>query len=235
MKNKILSWFIGFCDAEANFQTTLYKRLNKENKIISYGIKYSFHMGLHERDLPLLEYIRENLNSIGKIYHYSEKKECHLNVNKIEELSWLIKSVFNVYPLLTKHQSVRFNKIKQGILENIKTIYSLEEYHKHITLIPEVNVSFDSLPSEYLENWIVGFLNGEVSFTTRKPTDRKNRSIPLIYLEHTDETVLYLIKNYLNLGPSILSRQRDLRKKSYILNLSSKKDLLPPFGTGLVL
>ena len=67
----IQPWFFsGFCDAEANFKSTLYKRLNKENKIISYGIKYSFHMGLHERDLPLLVYIRENLNNIGKIYHY---------------------------------------------------------------------------------------------------------------------------------------------------------------------
>ena len=47
----------------------------------------------------------------------------------------------------------------------------------------------------------------------------------MIYLEHTDEAVLNLIKNHLNLAPSILTRQRNIRKRTYLLNLSSKKDL----------
>lgn len=52
---KFYSWFIGFCDAEGNFQTTNFKRVNKKGITTSIGLKYSFHIGLHLRDKNLLE------------------------------------------------------------------------------------------------------------------------------------------------------------------------------------
>lgn len=50
--NKFLAWFMGFCDAETGFQTTIVNRQNK-----SYGLKYSFHLGLQLLDKALIEHI----------------------------------------------------------------------------------------------------------------------------------------------------------------------------------
>jgi len=52
-KTKLIQWFIGFCDAEGNFQTTLTSDLY---------VKYSFHLSLHIKELPLIEYLIKELN-----------------------------------------------------------------------------------------------------------------------------------------------------------------------------
>lgn len=85
-KLKFLAWFIGFCDAEGNFQTTKVKRINKDGKLTSIGLKYSFHIGLHIRDRLILDLIKSELNNIGTIYDYVNKNESHLAVVKIEDL-----------------------------------------------------------------------------------------------------------------------------------------------------
>ena len=38
-RDKFVAWFMGFCDAEANFQTTTINRKNG-----TFGLKYSFHL-----------------------------------------------------------------------------------------------------------------------------------------------------------------------------------------------
>ena len=68
---KFYYWFAGFCDAEGNFQTTNFKRVNKKGIITSIGLKYSFHIGLQLKDKSLLEFIQTKLNNMGKIYEYN--------------------------------------------------------------------------------------------------------------------------------------------------------------------
>lgn len=86
-------------------------------------------------------------------------------------------------------------------------------------IIPNIqNCSLD-----YINNWIVGFLYGEIAFT--KAT-KLNKDIPIVFLEHTDQEAVKLIKNHLNINPNILTRNRDNRKTTYCLSISSKKDIL---------
>ena len=73
---------------------------------------------------------------------------------------------------------------------------------------------------------MLGFINGEGSFTTKK------KGTLIFSIEHTDKASIELIKNRLDLGPTIFDRgQRlfrgSLRKNTYSLGISStsKKDL----------
>jgi hypothetical protein len=71
---------------------------------------------------------------------------------------------------------------------------------------------------------MLGFINGEGSFTVNK------KGTLIFSIEHTDKTSIELIKNRLDLSPTILDRgQRlfrgSLRKVTYSLGVSSKKDL----------
>lgn len=164
---KFYSWFAGFCDAEGNFQTTNFKRVNKKDIITSIGLKYSFHIGLHLRDKSLLEFIQTKLNNMGKIYEYPKKEEAHLAIYKVEDLKWLIENVFSKYPLLSDHQALRYEQLRKGITNNLKRLDSLEDLHtilvdkeKFITplsrpvpsLCAGVLVGWE--PQEYINNWI---------------------------------------------------------------------------------
>lgn len=71
---------------------------------------------------------------------------------------------------------------------------------------------------------MLGFINGEGSFTINK------KGTLIFSIEHTDKASLVLIKNRLDLGPTILDRGQklfrgSLRKNTYSLGISLKKDL----------
>jgi hypothetical protein len=71
---------------------------------------------------------------------------------------------------------------------------------------------------------MLGFINGEGCFTVNK------KGTLIFSIEHTDKASIELIKNKLELSPTIIDRgQRlfrgSLRKKTYYLGVSSKKDL----------
>ena len=66
--NNWKKWFIGFMDADGNFQVFKKKR---SNKLISgdiseyYNVGYGIHISLSERDIILLEEINNLLNFIN--------------------------------------------------------------------------------------------------------------------------------------------------------------------------
>ena len=66
-----------------------------------YNIGYGFHISLSIVDLPLLEKIQTQLNSIGHIYSYPNKNEARWAVTKKAELIYLIETVLDKHPLLT--------------------------------------------------------------------------------------------------------------------------------------
>lgn len=98
MKNKALfntwvEWFVGFCDADSNFQVFPKKRsyIKKDGTLSEYyNIGYGFHISLSIRDLLLLKKIQTQLNSIGHIYTYPSKDEARWAVTKKSELIYLI-------------------------------------------------------------------------------------------------------------------------------------------------
>ncbi len=56
---KWLSWFIGFTDAEVNFQTYPKKRVLSSGELARYNEGYGFHLSLHKRDIELLKDIKK--------------------------------------------------------------------------------------------------------------------------------------------------------------------------------
>lgn len=81
-----LEWFIGFSDAEGNFQVYPKKRVNSEGVITHYGVGYSFHLALHSRDKTLLDEVQLKLNGVGTMYEHKDGTEVRIAVNDRESL-----------------------------------------------------------------------------------------------------------------------------------------------------
>jgi hypothetical protein len=150
--NMFFAWFLGFCDAEANFQTTKFKRINKNGIVTSIGLKYSFHIGLSNRDKTLLEFIHIKLNNKGKIYEYNNKKEVHLAIVKIEDLKWLIENIFSKYPLLTNSQASRYERLKLGITKNLKRLNPIDSFESFFENNKDIKPDFINCSSDYIDN-----------------------------------------------------------------------------------
>jgi|SRR5882672_433003 len=227
--NKILPWFLGFCDAECSFITNLVPRINKKNIITSYRILYRIQIGLNIIDKPILEYINKNLNNIGKIYDYETRQESTLCFISLGAIRYLIEHIFSINPLLTSYQINRLAKLKKGISKNIGGIKTIEEYDSIFKNIEEIFPSaslFENCSQFYLDHWLIGFLNGEVSFTSYSKAEKKGVLKPKFSLEHTDETALNFFKSHLGLGPKVNQlKQRPNRKITYRIDITSVNDL----------
>lgn len=129
------------------------------------------------------------------------------------------------------NQVGRYDFLKNGLTKEIKKFETLEEYNKfksEFLAFKQINCrsALDLYKSNKLgiDNWIVGFINGEGCFYLNK--NKCN-----FYIEHTDKQLLELIKYRLDLGPNVLersARERDIgksRKVTYQLIISSKKDI----------
>ena len=129
---------------------------------------------MHYIDILLIKDIREKLNNIGTISEYLNKPDSRLAVNDKESLLYLIKNVFDVYPLLTSNQLVRYNLLKYELINNIKNFNTLEQYNNYKTNYLLSNTLQINLIELYksdtlkIDNWIVGFISGEGSFYINK-------------------------------------------------------------------
>lgn len=223
------SWdpFIGFCDADANFQVFPKVRsyLKKDGTPSNYyNIGYGFHISLSSKDLPLLQNIQNLLNGIGHIYVYPSRDEARLSVTKLADLKYLIENIFYVSPLISNHQRSRYAIFIHGVLNNIKRVETLAEFKEFLNSDIELTPILENFYKEgtAFDNWIVGFINGEGCFHLHKDGHK------VFYIEHTDENSLDLIKKRLDLGPNVIDRgnRNNTRKNTYSLAISSKKDLL---------
>jgi hypothetical protein len=134
-----LQWFIGFNDAEGNFQVFPKKRVLKSGDISCYNVGHSYHLSLHSRDALLIKDIQQKLDNIGVIYEYKDKPDCRLAVGDKKGLFYLIENVFDVYPLLANNQFMRYSLLKNGLINEVKKYNTLEEFNKY--------------KSEYLESF----------------------------------------------------------------------------------
>jgi len=232
-----IEWFIGFCDADANFQ--VFPKVRKSERGVYYNIGYGFHISLSNKDLDLLIDIQNKLKR-GKIYEYPEKEEARLAITKLEELKWLIENIFEKAPLLTYHQKERYLRLKHGVLTKFNRVESLEEYNNFIKksfnfssfLINKDTTPADMLKSLYkdtnsetaFDNWILGFINGEGYFYARtvyphRAPNLQARGYSLkgettkrleFSIEHTDRWALELIKYRLSISSNVVNRAKRL-------------------------
>lgn len=130
MNKNFLFWLIGFLDAEGNFQVFPKAQKNKQGIITRYGIGVGFHLGLHIRDLAILENIKIELGNLGKIYEYNEKNEAHYAITKKEELREFISKVFKDHTIITDYQYNRFMVMKSILDKDLKSTKTIEEFKK---------------------------------------------------------------------------------------------------------
>ncbi len=227
--NNWLKWFIGLNDAEGNFQIYPKKRLLKSGKISKINVGYSYHLSMHKRDIEMIKDIQIKLNGIGSIYVYINKPDARLAVNDKQGLLYLIENVFEPNPLLTKNQLIRYQLLKEGLINHINEFKTLEEYNKYKTerllyITKEMEGKKNIFTELNIDNWIIGFINGEGSFNI------KNNKL-IFYIEHSDKDALEIIKKRLCFGPNVIKRSeraRDIgkiRKEMFQLFISSKKDI----------
>lgn len=127
LNNSWLQWFIGFNDAEGNFQVFPKKRVLKSGEISSYGVGCAYHLSLHSRDAALIRDIHQRLDNIGVIYEYENKPDCRLAVGDRNGLLYLFKTVFETYPLLATNQLMRYSLLKNSIIDEVKKFRTLDE------------------------------------------------------------------------------------------------------------
>lgn len=224
-----LKWFVGLNDAEGNFQTYSKKRLLKSGEVSKINVGYSYHLSMHKRDIEMIKDIQIKLNGIGSIYEYTNKPDSRLAVNDKQGLLYLITNIFELNPLLTKNQLIRYQLLKEGLVNNINEFKTLEEYNKYkserlLYITKEVEFKNNTFTQLDINNLIIGFINGEGSFSI------KNNKL-VFYIEHSDKNALEIIKKRLYFGPNVLKRSqrvRDIgkiRKDMYQLFISSEKDI----------
>lgn len=213
-----IPWFIGFLDAEGNFQVTFSANKNKDKTIItSYTAIVSIHIGLNIVDKDVLFFIQNSLGNIGKVYLYPHRNEAHYYLSK-KDIPEFINKVFSQHSLLTSYQYSRYSLMKY-ILENNITNYKTK---KEVDVMKSMPISapnpFDATHKHIFE-W--GFINGEGSFGVYK-----NNSVFRFYIEHTDKEVLLLIRMRLGLTLEVITRPvRGNRKQTFVLSVSSKEDI----------
>lgn len=218
-------WFIGFSEGDGNFQVwPKIRNYIRTNGLVNnyYNIGYGFHLSLSINEIPLLKDIQHTLQGMGHIYIYPEKEEARLAITKLAELKLLVENVFDKGHLISKSQKERYSIFREGILNKINRVETIEEYKKFIsTPLNNKNLNNDYFKSSTFDNWIQGFINAEGSFHIH------HKGYLVFYIEHTDEDCLSFIKKRLEFSPNITFRdsRSENRKPTYVLHISSKKDI----------
>lgn len=132
LDKKWVLWFVGFLDAEGNFQVYPKKRVLKSGEVSKYNVGLGFHLSLHSRDIDILIDIKNKLNDIGVIYKYKDRLEARLAVNDRSSLLYLI-NIFDLHPFLTNHQLLRYRLLREVLINEVKEFKKIQEYNDYKT------------------------------------------------------------------------------------------------------
>jgi len=131
-------------------------------------------------------------------------------------------TIMELYPLLTIHQSSRYNQLRNGLLNGVSRFNTLVELRDYFSAyVVAIQPSILNVSQQFIDSWIVGFINGEGCFShANGATGARFR------IEHTDRGVLDMIKLRFSFGPSVIQRApRGTRKITYSLEITTAKDL----------
>lgn len=161
-------WFAGFTDAEGSFGIFTQSK----------GFYLKFSIGLHIDDLPVLNFIKNKLG-FGSIYSY--KKNCYYNVTKKEDILKII-SIFDVYTLNTSKNLDYLDFKKAFYLYNERTTSNFGT--KILDLKNNMNTQRTNFKMEKTQviiskSWLLGFIEGDGSFSFNRTTFEPVFSIKL--------------------------------------------------------
>ena len=178
--NKMSPWFLtGFIDAEGSFSILIQHNIKYKT---NWRVKPVFAIGLHEKDIALLQEIQYTLG-VGKIHKHG-KDSVQYRVESINELQVIIDHL-DEYPLMTAKVAdyalfkKAFNVIKDGehlnkygLLEiigiksslNLGLNASLKEAFPGVVAVNRPEYTFKG-PLNPL--WVAGFVSGDGSFNVK--------------------------------------------------------------------
>lgn len=202
-------WFSGFTDAEGNF---IILTLPK-------GLTFKFSIGLHIDDLHVLNYIKDKLG-FGSIYAY--KNNCYYNVTKKEDILKII-SIFDIYTLNSSKRLDYLDLKKAFDLYINRTDLSKELINKILDIKNNMNTqrtNFELSQVIISKSWLLGFIEGDGSFSLSRTTIEPVFSIKLT---ESQLPILIEIKKYLenNLGFDSYSMQK--LNSSSIISIGKNK------------
>lgn len=228
---RFLEWFIGFVDAEGNFNISLrnYKDNNYNSLILT------FQIGLHIDDLEVLKFIQRNLGC-GKIS--ISKNKCNFFVNDQASLIYIIMPIFNLIKLksskydqfLVFEKAINLIKNKEHL--NLRGRNEIIKYYHEIKN-PCPNVERAIAINKY---WLAGFVDGDATFSVRGSRPR------LRFENHYKELPLFkAIIEYFQYGKINISNTRKNRinsNQTVTLEFNNihflKNVILPLFLEGLL-
>jgi LAGLIDADG endonuclease len=173
-----LHWLTGFSDGESNFIITV-------NEGTSFSFR--FRIQLHQDDHNVLKKIKYELDNLfgqetGNINFDNKENAVIFIITKYEVILNLIIPIFNLYPLRTA-KFLDFSDFKQAVLIKQNSLtgkkiarYSENEFEKIMELKNQMNDQRTTVDQNLLldkplnPNWVIGFLEGESSFTLKEKT-----------------------------------------------------------------
>lgn len=240
----------GFIDGEGSFSVTFIKDKSYKS---GWQIKTSFSIGLHKKDLILLEEIK-NYFGVGGI---SKKgvNGIQYYVNSAKDLL-VIENHLKIYPLLTQKQAdfILFKSVldlirrkehltSEGLNEivSFKAVMNkgltstLEEAFLDVTKKERPLITYSGNLSP---GWLAGFTSAEGSFMIRvlnSPKHKLNKKVQLEFnlSQHSrDEELMKVIANYFEAGSVYLNRNAFVYRVINFTELTDK--ILPLFKDHLV-
>jgi len=247
--DNINPWFFtGFSDGESNFTVRIFKSNSTK---LGWTIQPVFQIGLHKKDINLLEKIKTFLG-VGTIYHKEESS--NYMIQSLRDLSVIINH-FNKYPLLTKkwEDFKLFSEIVTLI--NQKEHLSLSGFHKIISLRASMNNGLSrTIKTAFPENtpairpkrsdedllnsnidpyWMAGFASAEGCFSiriTKSLTTKSGYQVQLRFqiTQHSiDKVFMNSLDTFWGCGKVFL-RFRENKVDFQILKLKDLSDKVIP-------
>ena len=220
-------WFLtGFSDGEACFMINIYKRDNHE---VGWGARATFQIGLHKKDLPILNSIKDNFG-VGNIS--IKANGCvFYSVQAIKDLD-VILNHFDKYPLITKKHAdyllfkMAINLIKEKAHLNSEGLRKLVAIRASLNWglppalgaafpntipyprpsVSDITIKDTSIAKDNRDQWLAGFATAEGCFLvriTKAATHRSGYQVFLVFklVQHSrDEQLMRCLVDYLGCG-----------------------------------
>lgn len=241
-------WFItGFTDGEGSWGLSISKDSIRKS---GYNISPKFTIGLHAKDIDLLERIA-NQFGVGKIYIGSNNL-IRWQVSSIEDLEGVIIPFYEKYPLVSqKKADFELFKLIIKLIKN-KEHMSLEGMQKIINIKASLNtgnsdelraifpetkpvarpvIKYTGIPDPY---WLTGFTEADGCFyisTYDSPKSKLGRSVQLVYVvtQHVrDRELMEGLIEYLACGK--YSKRKDAGDFK-VLSIADINNKIVPFFT----
>lgn len=243
-------WVSGFTDAEASFSLKIIRRAGYK---LGWGVEPSFIIGLHAKELPLLEKIQAFFG-VGNI-SIGNNNSVTYYVSSVNDLIEVIIPHFDKFPLITqKRADFLLFKFALEIINNKEHKKSLtyEYISKLISIKATLNWGLSDvlkeafpdiapalrpnveLPKHISPEWLAGFIDGEGCFYVLVSNSKLHKAGASVQLQFSitqhnrDNELMTLIKDFLNCG-FIKNKKNQPSVEIVVTRLSDIQNNILPF------